>query len=480
MISLHALTLFAVLSSPGDPVLLDFHADWCGPCRSMDPTIRKLVADGYPVRKVNIDREQQVARQYGVDRVPTYVLVAGGREVTRVVGPTSYAGLTRLFDAARSPGEQPGGQVAGVVPCSVATTPAPGSLSSGAIPDAKSRSMHATVRLRVEDQRGNSVGTGTIVDVHGQEALVMTCAHIFRDSQGAGNIQVDLFAPGATAPVPGKVIDYDLEQDVALVAIRPGIPLPAAPVAAKGYAVRPGDPVFSIGCDRGADPSIRESRVTNLNKYVGPANIEVAGAPVIGRSGGGLFSADGHLIGICNLADPKDDEGIYAATSLLHAQLDENNLAWIYNGQTQSVAQADPPQAPLAATGAAPSAPVGTQPPAMARQMPRTPLADSGQTQTLPLTTPAQAPSQPSAPLFNHLAEGAEVICIVRSRQNPEGKAQVFVLEQPSQALLNQLAAESQPVETGGPQVLEASLVGAGGVPPRDDTTGPVMRGQTQ
>ncbi len=473
MISLPAITLLAVLANPGDAVLLDFYADWCGPCRSMDPTIRKLTADGYPVRKVNIDREQQLAQQYGVDRVPTYILVAGGREIARVVGPTSYDGLARMFGAAKTPTRQ-------VATNTSQTAPPPARLApvgQGSGGDAKTRAMHATVRLRVEDQKGNSVGTGTIVDMHGEEALVMTCAHLFRDSQGQGKVMVDLFAPGAKGPVPGKVIDFDLEKDVALVAMRPGFHIASAPIAGAGYAARQGDQVFSIGCDRGADPSIRESRVSNLNKYVGSANIEVDGAPVIGRSGGGLFSATGQLIGICNLADPKDDEGIYAATSLLHANLDRNNLAWVYNGPSAQIAQAEAPQATR--PQAAPlSLATATQPlPNMAKQMPRSPLGAS----TQPLTTRTE-PSRQLADMLSQLPADSEVMVMIRSRNDPRGKSQMFYLNQPSQNLLDLLAAESQTRPSDDPIVLEATRPGSSRPPQWNSVTGHdgVMRGQAE
>ena len=57
-------------------------------------------------------------------------------------------------------------------------------------------------------------------------------------------------------------------------------------------------PVFTIGCDKGADASVRSSQITAVNKYRGKPNFCAAGAPVDGRSGGGLFTADGLLIGI--------------------------------------------------------------------------------------------------------------------------------------------------------------------------------------
>ncbi|MFM7973816.1 MAG: serine protease, partial [Pirellula sp.] len=78
--------------------------------------------------------------------------------------------------------------------------------------------------------------------------------------------------------------------------------------------LREGDPVFSLGCDHGDVPSRRDSRVTKLNRYMGSANIETAGAPVQGRSGGGLFNSSGELLGVCFAADAQLDEGLYCGT----------------------------------------------------------------------------------------------------------------------------------------------------------------------
>ena len=104
--------------------------------------------------------------------------------------------------------------------------------------------MAATVRLCIEDEGGRSFGTGTIIDVYETEALVMTCGHLFRESQGKGPMSVDVFPAGAPNPVRGQVLtllSYDLEQDVALLAIRPNCPVPPVPVATTGYQPRPGD-----------------------------------------------------------------------------------------------------------------------------------------------------------------------------------------------------------------------------------------------
>ena len=59
--------------------------------------------------------------------------------------------------------------------------------------DAVERARAATVRLRVHDGHGYGAGTGTIIDTHGEEALVLTCGHLFRETDGKGKIEVDLF-----------------------------------------------------------------------------------------------------------------------------------------------------------------------------------------------------------------------------------------------------------------------------------------------
>ena len=67
----------------------------------------------------------------------------------------------------------------------------------------------ATVRLRVFDGHGYGAGTGTIIDTHGEEALVLTCGHLFRDTKGEGKIEVDLFIDGQVETVIGQLIDYE-------------------------------------------------------------------------------------------------------------------------------------------------------------------------------------------------------------------------------------------------------------------------------
>ncbi len=351
---------------------------------------------------------------------------------------------------------------------------APETSASAATAEPQTRALGATVRLCIEDAGGRSLGTGTIIDAYQQEALVMTCGHLFRESRGQGKMSVDVFPAGTPNPVAGEVLtllSYDLEQDVALLAIRPNCSVTPVPVAAAGYQVRPGDRVFSVGCDQGAPPTVRPSQVTALNKYQGPPNIESAGQPVIGRSGGGLFSSDGQLIGVCNLADPQDNEGIYAALSLLHVNLDKIGQTRIYErgAAPSAVAQAPAMVAPAA---------LAVSPPEMASQMPRPPLAAAG----LGVVPAAAAVSQP-APLIATAAaaldDDTEVICIVRSKRDPRGPGQVIYLDRPPRTLLEQLAQQAQPARAGEPVLLEASRNSS--PPPRtnSEASSPVMRGQT-
>jgi hypothetical protein len=150
---------------------------------------------------------------------------------------------------------------------------------------------------------------------------------------------------------------------------------------------------------------------------------------VQGRSGGGLFSAEGYVIGVCNAADPEDDEGLYAAIAAIHAELNQAGLAK-FCLPSESIAVAPPPTFPT--------------------HMPALGSADA-HAATVPTssTTPNVATAAASNAIeLGGAAAGTEVVCIIRSKGDPEGQGRIVVVDQPTPELLEQLR-RARPLATG-------------------------------
>ena len=84
------------------PVLVDFYADWCGPCKMMSPVVDELSREyegRLKVGKVNVDENTNVAQQYRVMSIPTILLIKNGQVVDQVVGAVTKAQITGKIDS---------------------------------------------------------------------------------------------------------------------------------------------------------------------------------------------------------------------------------------------------------------------------------------------------------------------------------------------------------------------------------------------
>jgi S1-C subfamily serine protease len=363
MIMLLMMAFDGASESAPDVQLLDFSAGYCGPCQQMVPILQRMEHAGFPIRQIDIAEDPELTKRFKVDRIPTLVLLVEGKEVRRFVGLTGEDELRRAMNKAASelsetrtaaadvaaPAEIPESE--GKVPAErpeVLRVPEKRSLSDmfrrmvgkgqdasssgptlrGQDPasaanqssDAMKSAFAATVRIRVagksteKDEYLQDVGTGTIVHSATGEAIILTCAHLFLNiAVKDAVVDVEVFEDGKAVSYPGKLVGGDHDADIALLRIRTSRTFPVATLSAKIAEATPGQPMVSFGCDEGADPTPLEMKLVDINRYDGPPMFICTTDPVRGRSGGGLFSTSGQLLGVCSCADRKTKEGLYAA-----------------------------------------------------------------------------------------------------------------------------------------------------------------------
>lgn len=438
----------ATWAGPNDNVLLDFSATWCGPCQQMSPLVSKLERQGLPIRKVDVDRDRELAQQFGISSIPAFVLVVNGKVVDRVVGATSETKLREML--ARIPKDNSAWEYANAAKPPAAKgasndkkAPVAPEVIRAKLGDPKGEMkagpLAASVRIRVRDSNGENFGSGTIIDSRIGRTLIVTCGHIFRHLEKNSSIEVDVFTTGRPETYDGKVVRYDLDADVGLISI-PSDVLPACRVAAPGERILKGMPVLSVGCGGGEPPSEQKHRVTALNLFLGPDNIECSGVPVQGRSGGGLFTNEGLLIGICNAADPRYEQGMYAGLKTVHQLLDQCQLAHLYQPVPRSenaVQVATAADAPLFVSQAG-----ATEEPA----------AEMGEEELVAAQVSSEtnearheaASGEASEALREALAGvgHAEVVCVIRPIGQPQSASRVVVINRASPRFVSYLTDE--------------------------------------
>ncbi len=382
-----------------DTFLLEFTAKWCPPCREMEPAVAGLEREGYRVERVDVDDPQNRNRmaEFRVQNIPTFVAITNGVESGRRVGATPIEGLRRLL------GPPPRSKVSSP-PTTTAPKPGDDKTQVGNL-------IARSVRLVVEDPQTRAFGTGTVVRSVVGETLILTCAHLFEGISPHTKTTVEFFGSPTRDKLPGELVGRDRAGDVALVRVITREVLPAAPVASRSFALAPGQSVSSVGCDHGQEPSVRTSKITAVNRYLGAATIECTGQPVQGRSGGGLFNQAGELIGVCSAAEPREQKGIYGGLTAVQSLLDRQGLASLFDKRR-------PLREAVLARGTSTETPLVLPPPDQLG-------LDVGR----------------GLPTMNNVGD-AEIVCVIRPVGGSAAPARVVVLSRASPELLAQLEKE--------------------------------------
>ena len=90
-----------VVVNSDKPVLIDFWATWCGPCKMIAPIIEQVANEREDIKvcKVNVDEEEELAIKFGIQSIPTLILVKNGSVASKAVGYRDYKGVCDFIDA---------------------------------------------------------------------------------------------------------------------------------------------------------------------------------------------------------------------------------------------------------------------------------------------------------------------------------------------------------------------------------------------
>lgn len=96
---------FETLIDQDTPVLVDFYADWCGPCQMMAPVLKEVaqeMGDKVKVIKIDVDKNQPIAQRFGVRSIPTLILFKNGKVLQNKAGVMTKRDLTKMIDQANN------------------------------------------------------------------------------------------------------------------------------------------------------------------------------------------------------------------------------------------------------------------------------------------------------------------------------------------------------------------------------------------
>lgn len=514
-------------TNPPEVELLDFTASYCQPCQQMVPILQRMQKDKFPVRQIDISDEPELARRFNVDRVPTLVLMVQGKEAKRFIGLTDEAELrdqmnraarrlaetrerTDVAAAELAPGlgAKSNNDSATAEP-EVAADAASESKSSlkdvfrgifggnakptamqfptlrAQSPEATPSEMDglliaeaATVRVKVagvsskDGKKIQDVGTGTIVYSAAGQAIILTCAHVFMDmSTKEAKIEVEVFEDGKPLSYPASLIGGDHNSDLAFLKIQSTKMMPTVRLTAGAPSVAKDQNLVSFGCNGGADPTLLKTKIVDINRYNGPANLVCTVDPQSGRSGGGLFDANGSLVGVCSCADRKLKEGLYMAhapiielvkslklTSILATpaptggeDASSSFAEMLEGGDRLNEKEPAPVKTPSEAIAGIeePEFDAAADAGEVAESEPEVAVADEEETDELsdaPLFNPSEAPRKKdgrTADIVSSTTQSGPEITIVIDDKKPGSQKRVIVIPQASPWMLELLTGES-------------------------------------
>ncbi len=295
----------------------------------------------------------------------------------------------------------------------------------------------------------DDVGSGTIIDSRIGSTTILTCGHIFRNWDKQCVIEVESFSAGKIQTFVGKRIYHNLEDDVGLISLNADL-LPACRVAPPGTKIVIGTPVVSVGCSQGDKPTEQALKITALNRYLGADNIECSGVPKEGRSGGGLFTRDGQLIGVCNAAAPHNKEGLYAGLKTVQALLERCKMAHLY----RPAAGSESPRYTDRSGAGSDVESAGTDFDAVpvAAAAPQTPkIVKTSATKSEPrrrnvVAEAAETPEADDLAIREALEQAgeAEIVCIIRPIHQPRAASRVLILNRASRKFVEYLSDEME------------------------------------
>ena len=363
---------------PGFPYLLEFFETQSVVGLKHHQEVASLTRHGYPIKSFdcahygsdNASPGRPTADRYNVNGYPEILIVDGaGDEIARIGGISTPAKIAAFYNENRT---KPAKKAPAVEPASSVEPNRVEPLRDdepGLTIPSNPKPWETVVRIKMHLSNTEwGFGSGTIIHSSAEESIILTCAHTFRvkgqQQPSPKNfrvpISVDLFDGKLTGrqpamvncserDLPAEMIDFDLPEDVCLIRIRPGRPLLTSPVIPPNWPFAKGMKMIALGCTFGNDATAWDTTILDfwvpmkhVRSGVTTSAIKCSHRPKEGRSGGGLFTTNGYLAGVCSFADPSEQAGLYAPPGAIHRLLDRNGMTSLYWSKANDVLRTGP------------------------------------------------------------------------------------------------------------------------------------------